>query len=28
VSEGKLVHETTPLEADLSLIGRQMAGHA
>jgi ABC-type uncharacterized transport system ATPase subunit len=28
MSEGKLVHETTPREADLSLIGKQMAGHA
>ena len=27
ISEGKLVHETTPVDADLNLIGRQMAGH-
>ncbi|MCU1261261.1 MAG: ATPase component of uncharacterized ABC-type transporter [Bryobacterales bacterium] len=27
MSEGALVHETTPQSADLSLIGRQMAGH-
>ncbi len=26
MSEGALVHETTPEEADISLIGRQMAG--
>ena len=27
MSEGKLVLETTPAEADIALIGRQMAGH-
>jgi simple sugar transport system ATP-binding protein len=27
MSEGKLVHETTPAKADLALIGKQMAGH-
>ena len=27
MSEGKFVHETTPREADVALIGRQMAGH-
>jgi ABC-type uncharacterized transport system ATPase subunit len=27
MSDGKLVHETTPAEADVAFIGRQMAGH-
>jgi ABC-type uncharacterized transport system ATPase subunit len=27
MSEGRLVHETTPATADIALIGRQMAGH-
>jgi simple sugar transport system ATP-binding protein len=27
MSEGRLVHETTPAAADLAAIGRQMAGH-
>ncbi len=25
--EGQIVHETTPAEADLTVIGRFMAGH-
>ncbi len=27
ISDGKLVHESTPAEADLAMIGRCMAGH-
>jgi general nucleoside transport system ATP-binding protein len=27
LSEGRLVHETTPLTADLAIIGQHMAGH-
>ena len=27
ISEGRLVHETTPAEADIAVIGRKMAGH-
>ena len=27
ISEGRLVHETTPAAADLVIIGRKMAGH-
>lgn len=25
--EGRIVHETTPADADLTVIGRSMAGH-
>jgi ABC-type uncharacterized transport system ATPase subunit len=27
MSDGRLVHETTPRDADLAVIGRQMAEH-
>lgn len=28
MGSGRLVYETTPVRADLALIGRHMAGHA
>ena len=28
MSDGRIVHETTPAAADLTVIGRHMAGHS